>query len=982
MKVKLTLGLTILINLLCYCQDLPKIIKPSPEAANLSRYADVPVSLYTGKPQISFPLYTLKCGSLELPISLSYYASGVKVEDYPTWAGIGWALNAGGVITRVVANNGTYLSTPSNNLPISGTVEEQYGKLLNLVEHPEKSHIIYHYNFLQYSGSFQGNTFRKHTNLRAEFSTDYNFITIIDDNGIKYYFETQWGLLNQVQTDYYLTKIESADKSNTINFEYIRGDYYYQNPHISKFYILTSNGAGYAQDSEAVYGHKESGVLLSRIYTSNNDSVEFIKKDIYQFGGPNSLDKYRKALDSIVVYHDNYKSSSFHFKTNNIQTTKIYSPYPDQPSFLYSENKGMNYRLYLDGFEKIDALGNIVDSHSFEYYGRTSEGKDLLPNRFSRAQDLGGFYNGQDSNSTLIPPLNETLRPDDSGLSDSNLYNNGFVSPVNIPGANRNPNLEYMQMGTLKSIKYPTGGLAKFYYSQMENPLTLEPFWGLKIDKIEYLNSDGSLQKRKNYDYQNPVLGYPIPSFWHYTLKHRDYNDITPFRLICQASSSYMDCTVYNSTDSYTFAIKLSPDPVNDQGLDQGPMIGYGLVREYEEGNGHTKYEFSIDGAYDYQAKDHYVQISQFYDGFPRESLVMKNSWPLGPFMDNNWKMGTLLNKATYKEDGTKKQDIRYHYSYDILKTIPGINIYSIPKYTSNGGYVAHNSFYYHYFAYLSVWERLDSVTETIDNVTKVTNYIYDERKQVSQISTVKSNGDSFKTNFKYPYNYSSNVYNNMVSRNIIAPVIEKTEKINNYQVKLLKTNYSFWKPDPSNSNLNMLTSNDLTNHIYPSSVEVQSDESPIETRLNYNSYDNKGNITSVSKINDVETIYIWGYNEQYPIAKIENATYSQVSSKVANLQLKSNQDNDRAVDIINSNGSINYQGNEGVLRSALADLRDFLSDAMVTTYTYDPLIGITSMTDPKGYTIYYEYDSFNRLKQVKNQDGKILSANNYHYKN
>lgn len=978
MKIKLTLGLTILINLLCYCQDLPKLIQPSPEAANLTRYADVPVSLYTGKPQISFPLYTLKCGSLELPISLSYYASGVKVEDYPTWAGIGWALNAGGVITRVVARNGTYLS--NTDLPISGSTEQRYGTLLNFVEHPLDSHFIYHYNFLQYSGSFQGNTFRKHTNLKIESSDEHNII-IIDDLGNKYYFG-EGGHSYEIVIDYYLKKIESPDKSNTINFEYIQGDLYPQDPHISKFYTIYP-GVSYFKDSEGEYKSKFSGALLSRIYTSNNDSIEFIKKDIaIPPVTAHSSYNFRKALDSIVVYNNNYKLSAFHFKTNNVQTTKTYSgPYPDQSPQLNWGTTEMDYRLYLDGFDKIDSAGNIIESHGFEYYGRTADGKDSLPNRFSRAQDLGGYYNGQDSNTTLIPPLNETLMPDGSGLSDSNFYNDNFVVNVNIPGANRNPNLDHMKMGILKTIKYPTGGTANFYYSQMENPLTLQPFWGLKIDKIKYFDSDGSLQKMKRYLYQNPVLGYPLPSFWHYTLKLRDNDSTTPFQLLCNVIDDYMDCTIYNSTDSYTWAIKLSPDPVTDQGLDQGPMIGYGFVKEFEEGNGYIDYEFSTDGAYDYEAKDHYFQISQFVEGFPRENLVMQNSWPLGPFMNNNWKMGTLLNKAIFKEDGEKKQDVRYHYSNEILETIPGINIFSIPKYIDGGGYVLHNSFYYYDFTYLGTWERLDSITETIDNVTKVTNYTYDAHKQVSQISTIKSNGDSFTTNFKYPYNYSSPVYDNMVSRNIIAPVIEKTEKINNNQVKLLKTNYSFWDTDANSNNLNMISSNNITNYIYPLSVEVQSEESPIETRLNYNSYDNKGNITSVSKANDAEAIYIWGYNSRYPIAKIEHATYSQVSSQVANLKLKSNQDNDRAVDIINSNGSINYQGNEGVLRSALANLRNSLPAAMVTTYTYDPLIGVTSMTDPKGYTIYYEYDSFNRLKEVKDQEGKILSKNEYHYK-
>ena len=58
-----------------------------------------------------------------------------------------------------------------------------------------------------------------------------------------------------------------------------------------------------------------------------------------------------------------------------------------------------------------------------------------------------------------------------------------------------------------------------------------------------------------------------------------------------------------------------------------------------------------------------------------------------------------------------------------------------------------------------------------------------------------------------------------------------------------------------------------------------------------------------------------------------------------------------------------------------------FFQISMVTTYTYDPLIGITSATDPRGYTTYYDYDGFGRLNQVKDADGHILSANEYNYK-
>ncbi|RYE19825.1 MAG: hypothetical protein EOP51_19115 [Sphingobacteriales bacterium] len=52
-----------------------------------------------------------------------------------------------------------------------------------------------------------------------------------------------------------------------------------------------------------------------------------------------------------------------------------------------------------------------------------------------------------------------------------------------------------------------------------------------------------------------------------------------------------------------------------------------------------------------------------------------------------------------------------------------------------------------------------------------------------------------------------------------------------------------------------------------------------------------------------------------------------------------------------------------------------------MTTYTYNSTVGITSVTDPKNTTEYYEYDSFQRLKCIKDQNGNIVKAFDYNYK-
>src|SRR6478752_3075473 len=82
--------------------DFPKVIPPSPNAANLGKYVETPVGLFTGTPQINIPIYDIKEGDLNLPISLSYQAGGITVSEIASSTGLGWALNAGGVITRRV----------------------------------------------------------------------------------------------------------------------------------------------------------------------------------------------------------------------------------------------------------------------------------------------------------------------------------------------------------------------------------------------------------------------------------------------------------------------------------------------------------------------------------------------------------------------------------------------------------------------------------------------------------------------------------------------------------------------------------------------------------------------------------------------------------------------------------------------------------------------------------------------------------------
>src|SRR5688572_10137863 len=80
----------------------------SPTAASFARYGEIPVSYSSGVPEIDIPIYTVKVGNVEVPISISYHASGIKVRDVASEVGLGFTLNTGGVITATIIGIGDW----------------------------------------------------------------------------------------------------------------------------------------------------------------------------------------------------------------------------------------------------------------------------------------------------------------------------------------------------------------------------------------------------------------------------------------------------------------------------------------------------------------------------------------------------------------------------------------------------------------------------------------------------------------------------------------------------------------------------------------------------------------------------------------------------------------------------------------------------------------------------------------------------------
>jgi hypothetical protein len=51
-----------------------------------------------------------------------------------------------------------------------------------------------------------------------------------------------------------------------------------------------------------------------------------------------------------------------------------------------------------------------------------------------------------------------------------------------------------------------------------------------------------------------------------------------------------------------------------------------------------------------------------------------------------------------------------------------------------------------------------------------------------------------------------------------------------------------------------------------------------------------------------------------------------------------------------------------------------------MVTYTYTPLLGMTSACDVDNKITYYFYDGLGRLKWIKDQDLNIIKTIQYHY--
>ncbi|WP_228451850.1 DUF5977 domain-containing protein, partial [Chryseobacterium sp. SN22] len=144
--------------------------------------------------------------------------------------------------------------------------------------------------------------------------------------------------------------------------------------------------------------------------------------------------------------------------------------------------------------------------------------------------------------------------------------------------------------------------------------------------------------------------------------------------------------------------------------------------------------------------------------------------------------------------------------------------------------------------------------------------------------------------------------------------------------------------------------------------------------------YDNKINLIQSTEKSGIPTTTIWGYNQTLPLATIEGATYGEIMQAFG---LNSNDNNSYLQLAIVSKSNLDIDDiSEANLQSELNNFRNKaeFKNFKISTYTYNPLIGVTSITSPSGIRENYKYDSANQLQKIVDINGKIIKEYKYNY--
>ncbi|QCK15213.1 hypothetical protein [Mangrovivirga cuniculi] len=506
-RINFILTFAILLNCKLFSQVATPTL-PSNEAISLGQYGDVPTSLYNGLVNISIPLQSVENGGISVPISISYHSSGIRPDIHPSNVGLGWSLNAGGMIYRRV--KGLY-DEMHNTGNLKFGFEEAINYVTTLSQESwwtiEVHHSSYNpdydlepdefnFSFLGYSGSFYMDhngemkvksdiplkvIYNPESKIQPEYGTRVNYptyseFTIINETGYRFEFGThdateyndQFKYTYLVAMSWKLDKIYSPEGILLFDFNYERGPW--------QLTILPSwQGISQTVTSDDPYtlcnqsispntdnytGSVTSPVYLKEIIMPNKDfKIDFI------LSPSNELRYERYFLDKVIL-----PNADPSLAEEGPAFMKWYGQIP-----FFNTTEGQNYQFdhflelaipfKLDQINLINTKKNeIINSVKFKYNNSNTE-RLRLSNVELYAENLINSYTLDYYFPNLLPGYLRSFN-DHWGFTNESYYTTN-IRWSDLPSKKKptlNEDLAYA--GALKSISYPTGGKTTFIYEQ------------------------------------------------------------------------------------------------------------------------------------------------------------------------------------------------------------------------------------------------------------------------------------------------------------------------------------------------------------------------------------------------------------------------------------------------------------------------------------------------------------------------------------
>lgn len=589
------------------------------------------------------------------------------------------------------------------------------------------------------------------------------------------------------------------------------------------------------------------------------------------------------------------------------------------------------------------------------------------------------------------------------------------------------------------SVTFPTNnGGSLFAHVQKDEPLTLK-LWTLFVCTRSTASASYTTKEAVYGDKEGPIGGLRIAKITDATengvattrkFVYRDLNEQNTEAVVLR-TPAFEEQLLYTRTCSTnnpnlpsgsvpTGVERFPYTMVTSTNINQlfatHPNVFYKTVQEIVEGKSNSIHQYSI-------SSDGFGKV--IHGDNIRNSVWTNFGWNNGReiltrYLDSGGNMVRTV-EMNYEEDNSRKYQvdgfsIRKNYDNPVIKNETKLctaeDVVKTISYTHCTANHAHQ--YQAADGYKNCQASgAQNVTQTYNDICfgkpvglityedKLDNLDIVQYKNISHFEYLKSrkttdylNGNTMKTETQYFY--TNPQHHQLTNEKTTFPDLSTAEKTYQYadeknnQLLISKNMLGIpleTKSQQTANNITKVTSREET--IYPTALphaitgnlvlplsEYSYDAlSPTisSKEVTYEKYDDKGNILQYREKEGTPVSIVWGYNKTKPIAKVVGSTYSQIEGMISTIVAKSNED---AADPTKE-------------AELLLALDAFQPVGLTTKYTYDPLVGVTTITPPSGIRELYVYDSANRLKQVqvreKDNAGtyryKVVKEFRYHYK-